>query len=429
MDWLLRRRLVDCCRMCRVCRVVLLRLQICVHGATMVSHAAVQCSAMHAMQCDGQRMKERAVGFANRSSRPPSPSLLSAPTAIACPTHLPVHSDSLLAIMLRALSSSMATGGMTMTALSRSSAAARPAALAFAPAAAAAASPSSVSSSASSSSLFFSPCRTVVVDRATRRVGRMRRMRRDLLRINAVRTRGSENGSRRLAIQSPPLAGMDASAANLHQFVSFLARQHTLHQQEVAKDAAQAYSLRLAKRAAAPAWTMTFADIHALMSIPQNQTFRACEEVPTTRNMRGVHEGMVTVDCGAWSAVIHLFSVFLFVCVSNCQLVGALSDPTTELGVLGLDRLEFESVLTYVSKVMRASLQRLRPEMLAARGSDFQHMEFDSQYEMAGAYAVLYLTAKLQGDEKAAETLLHEALANRILVPDNTPLGREMKKQ
>ena len=110
------------------------------------------------------------------------------------------------------------------------------------------------------------------------------------------------------------------------------------------------------------------------------------------------------------------------------QLVGALSDPTTELGVLGLDRLEFESVLTYVSKVMRGSLARLRPEMLAARDSDFQHMEFDSQYEMAGAYAVLYLTAKLQGDEKAAQTLLHEALANKILVPDNTPLGRDMKQ-
>ena len=193
------------------------------------------------------------------------------------PTTNPHHSPP---AMLRALSSSLAT--TSMTALSRSSAAAaavRPSAVSLA---AVAASPSAVSSSSSSSSLFFSPCRTVVVDRATRRVGRMRRMRRDLLRANAVRTRSSENGSRRMAIQSPPLAGMDASAANLHQFVSFLARQHTLHQQEVEKDEAQARSLRMARRAAAPAWTMTFADIHALMSIPQNHTFRACEEVRNT---------------------------------------------------------------------------------------------------------------------------------------------------
>jgi hypothetical protein len=96
--------------------------------------------------------------------------------------------------------------------------------------------------------------------------------------------------------------------------------------------------------------------------------------------------------------------------------------------VFGLDTLEFDAVLSYVSKVMRASLTRLHPEMLAARDSDFQHMAADSQYEMAGAYAVLYLTAKLQGDDKGAEKMLHDALANKILVSANTPLGRAMKE-
>jgi len=224
--------------------------------------------------------------------------------------------------MLRALSSSMATG--SLTALSRSSAAAaavRPSAVSLA---AVAASPSAVSSSSSSSSLFFSPCRTVVVDRATRRVGRMRRMRRDLLRANAVRTRSSENGSRRMAIQSPPLAGMDASAANLHQFVSFLARQHTLHQQEVEKDEAQARSLRMARRAAAPAWTMTFADIHALMSIPQNHTFRACEEVRNkSDNRRGAcahgHGGSQGTSRVAHCARSFIFLLSLFLSVVSAR--------------------------------------------------------------------------------------------------------------
>jgi hypothetical protein len=52
--------------------------------------------------------------------------------------------------------------------------------------------------------------------------------------------------------------------------------------------------------------------------------------------------------------------------------------------------------------------------------------QVDDQYEMAGAYAVLYLIAQLKGDQKDQDKWLHDARANFILVPMNTPLGKAM---
>jgi hypothetical protein len=56
------------------------------------------------------------------------------------------------------------------------------------------------------------------------------------------------------------------------------------------------------------------------------------------------------------------------------QLVGALSDPTTELGYRGLDTNEYNKTLDYVRMVMLRSLTLLRPKQLAALDSNFQHM-------------------------------------------------------
>lgn len=145
------------------------------------------------------------------------------------------------------------------------------------PAAAAAAASSASAVALAASPFSFTPVRGLVVDRATRRVGRTRRLRREMLRKLAFRQRGSENESRRMATFEPPLAGMDASAANLHQFVAFMARQHA--ERAKGNESKEAESLRIARAAAAPAWAMTFDELSKLMLFPQNQTFRACEEV------------------------------------------------------------------------------------------------------------------------------------------------------
>lgn len=104
--------------------------------------------------------------------------------------------------------------------------------------------------------------------------------------------------------------------------------------------------------------------------------------------------------------------------------MGALSDPTTELGFRGLTVPQYSEVLTYVNECMRQSTVRLSKQMSFA--GDFQHMDADDQYELAGAYAVRFLTAQLQKKQEDADKILYEARANNILVPDNTPLGKAM---
>jgi hypothetical protein len=108
--------------------------------------------------------------------------------------------------------------------------------------------------------------------------------------------------------------------------------------------------------------------------------------------------------------------------------VGALSDPTIDLGLKGLNEEQYSIVLQYIESCMRRSLSTLRVAQEAALDGDFQHMRADDQYELAGAYAVLYLTAQLKGNKKAEQDLLQEAHAKRILVPENTPLGQALLK-
>lgn len=101
-----------------------------------------------------------------------------------------------------------------------------------------------------------------------------------------------------------------------------------------------------------------------------------------------------------------------------------LSDPTTELGLRGLTDSELTTTLEYVSQTMRVVTTRLVKNLHFA--GDFQHMDVDDQYELAGAYAVRFLTANIKKDQAGADRVLLEARANKILVPKNTPLGKAM---
>lgn len=103
-----------------------------------------------------------------------------------------------------------------------------------------------------------------------------------------------------------------------------------------------------------------------------------------------------------------------------------LSDPTIDLGLKGLNAEQYARVLQYIDTCMRRSLTILRVAQAAALQGDFQHMRADDQYEMAGAYAVLYLVAQLRGNKQQEEAWLVEAHAKRVLVPENTPLGRAL---
>jgi len=196
---------------------------------------------------------------------------------------------------------------------------------------AAAAAAASASAFAASAALFYTPVRTAVVDRATRRVGRQRRFRRHLLQVHAMRTRGSENEMRRMASQAPPLAGMDASAANLHQFVTFLARQHVHQQAERDAEAALPASLRAVREVAAPGWAITFEHVEELMHMQANKTFRACEEVRTTT---GTQSGV------AWTAHAHLltFAAFAVACFVSLLVGGRSVRPYDRSRSEGFER-------------------------------------------------------------------------------------------
>jgi len=189
-----------------------------------------------------------------------------------------------------------------------------------------------------------------------------------------------------MAATRPPLAGMDASAANLHQFVTFLARQHLQRDAELAAEAAAPPSLKAARKLAAPGWSLTFEQLAGLME--HNDRFRACEEI-----------------------------------------VGALSDPTTDIGLRGLDNAQYEATLAWVTKCMEASIARIMPAMLRARDADFQHMTADDQYEMAGAHAVLYLIAQLKNDAAGQTKWLTEARKHNVLAPEHTPLKKAITQQ
>ena len=66
--------------------------------------------------------------------------------------------------------------------------------------------------------------------------------------------------------------------------------------------------------------------------------------------------------------------------------------------------------------------------MLDADGKPLSKQAQKKAIKAAQLAAEKAAKAAKKGDEKAAQTLLHEAIANRILVPDNTPLGRDMKQ-
>lgn len=104
--------------------------------------------------------------------------------------------------------------------------------------------------------------------------------------------------------------------------------------------------------------------------------------------------------------------------------MSVLSDPTTELGLRGLTDSELSTTLTYVSETMRIVTKRLVKELHFV--GDFQRMDVDDQYELAGAYAVRYLMATIKKDKAEADRVLLEARDKKILVAQNTPLGKAM---
>jgi aspartate/glutamate racemase len=108
------------------------------------------------------------------------------------------------------------------------------------------------------------------------------------------------------------------------------------------------------------------------------------------------------------------------------QLLSALSDPTTELGIRGLEGDDFSFVLGYVSDVMQQTLSNHALKLEQA-GGEFQHMSADAQYAVAGAYAALYQVARLQGQEEEAAKWINKARVKRVLVPATTELGKAMQ--
>lgn len=130
-----------------------------------------------------------------------------------------------------------------------------------------------------SPAVFLETRRGVVIDRATKQVSLKRRMRRDLLRKIALNEAGGIIASKRLSDDSPPLAPFEKAAANLHQFVTFLARQSKVKGEEEKTKVIE--STKIVRHVAAPAWELTFEQLRILMSGEKNRKFRACEEVRT----------------------------------------------------------------------------------------------------------------------------------------------------
>jgi hypothetical protein len=125
---------------------------------------------------------------------------------------------------------------------------------------------------------------------------------------------------------------------------------------------------------------------------------------------------------------------------ASAQIVGALSDPTTDLGIHGLDKNQFHATLSYVQRVMLAVQTRALPELAIAEG-DFQRLPHEMQYELSGAYASSYLAHTLirtRGNDQAqgatepraaaeAEEVLYQARARKILCSPTTLLGQKMQ--
>jgi len=267
----------------------------------------------------------------------------------------------------------------------------------LAPLVAASARPSFIAPSLSLSSAVpsFNPVRTYVTDRAVRRVGKITRKRRSLLRQHSHRYQKSRHGSATLTQQHQPAqrAGFMQAAANLHQFVAFMARQHKVRMEEeenkkklagsTADSDSMPKSQAVVEPVAAAKWQLTMEQLRTLCNIKANHNFRACEE-----------------------------------------LLCALSDPTMPIGSRGLSPTDFSFVLSYVLSSMQHSLDRHWSKLSE---SGFPHMEHEQQDEVAGAMAVMYLVHTIKGDAEAAQRVIDTTKQFDVFPPKRTLLYEKTK--
>lgn len=115
-----------------------------------------------------------------------------------------------------------------------------------------------------------------------------------------------------------------------------------------------------------------------------------------------------------------------------CQILGALSDPTTDLGQRGLTPEELNFTLDYVRDTMERTLRHLRfggagQSPMKEAGYLVSSLSVEDQSLYSGSLSIQFLIAQLKQDTKAQAEILLAARSQNVIAPFRTALSEAMK--